>query len=209
MKRSLAIIIAVLGIVGGAKAGHIAGGELYYRYIGPGSSANTDRFEITLRLFRECNADGPNVAAMPDNVTLGIFQRTSATGHSLFSSFSVSRTNFQTFNITPSAYPCIIPPPVVCYQVGYFVTTRDLPKNQFGYVVSFQTCCRSRFLGNMVEFPIPGGNMGDGATYVANIPGTAAITDTAHNSSPVFAMKDTAVVCQNSQFTLDFGATDP
>ena len=209
MKRSLAIIIAVFGIVGGVKAGHIAGGELYYRYVGPGTAPNTDKFEITLRLFRECNADGPNVAAMPTEVTLGIFRRTSATAYTLYSAFDVNRTDFRTINITPSAYPCIIPPPVVCYQVGYFVITRDLPKNAFGYTIAFQTCCRSRDIMNMMEFSIPGGNTGDGATYVGNIPGTNIITDTAFNSSPVFALKDTAVVCQNSQFTLDFSATDP
>lgn len=61
----------------------------------------------------------------------------------------------------------------------------------------------------MVEFSLPGGNFGDGATYVANIPGTNVITDTSQNSSPVFALKDTAIVCANNQFALDFGATDP
>lgn len=209
MKKALALTIAVLGIWAGVKAGHIAGGELYYRYIGPGPN-NTDRFEITLRLFRECTAGGPNVADMPANVILGIFARTSASSYSLHSSFTVNRTNFQTINITPSAYPCIVPAPVVCYQVGYFVTTRDLPKNAFGYTISFQTCCRSQNINNMVALPIPNSpNTGDGATYVANIPGTNAITADSTNSSPVFALKDTAVVCQNSQFTLDFGATDP
>jgi len=201
------IILALSSLT--ASAGHIAGGELYYRYIGPGAGPNTDRFEITLRLFRECNANGPNVSPMPPDVILGIFSRTSASTYALHASFTVARSDFQTMNITPSAYPCIQPPPLVCYQVGYYVTTRDLPKNQFGYTISFQTCCRSDGIINMMEFAIPGGNMGDGATYVANIPGTNAITDTATNSSPVFALKDTAVVCQNSQFTLDFGATDP
>jgi gliding motility-associated-like protein len=207
IRPGILIVLVHLSIT--AFAGHIAGGELYYRYVGPGSSPNTDRFEITLRLFRECNADGPNVAGMPTEVILGIFSRNTATSYSLFSSFTVSRTNFQTINITPSAYPCIIPPPTICYQVGSFVTTRDLPKNQFGYTVSFQTCCRSGDINNMVELPLPSGSTGDGATYVGNIPGTSVITDTAHNSSPVFLLKDTAVVCANNQFTLDFGAADP
>lgn len=208
MKRSLALIIAVLGFIGVVQAGHIAGGELYYKYIGPGANG-TLKYEITLRLFRECSAGGNNVAEMPSVVTLGIYNRTSASAYTLNSSFSVNQSDFRTINITPSAYPCIIPPPVVCYQVGYYTTTRDLPRNAFGYTIAFQTCCRSDGIMNMMEFAIPGGNTGDGATYVANIPGNNAITADSTNSSPVFSLKDTAVVCQNSQFTLDFGATDP
>ena len=62
----------------------------------------------------------------------------------------------------------------------------------------------------MQALPIPGSpNVGDGATYVGNIPGLGAAAMPKRNSSPEFAVKDTAVVCQNSAITLDFGATDP
>jgi len=132
MKKALALILAFTGSFLAAKAGHIAGGEMYYKYLGPGSAAGTDRFEITLRLFRECNASGTNVAPMPVDVIIGIFSRTSASTYSLFSSQTVTRTSLQTISITPSAYPCIIPSPDVCYQVGYFTFQKDLPQNQFG-----------------------------------------------------------------------------
>lgn len=209
MKKALAIFLSVVGSFLAAKAGHIAGGEMYYRYLGPGASANTDKFEITLRLFRECSASGPNVAPMPTVVTLGIFTRTGASSYSLFSSFDVNRTDLQQISVTPSAYPCIVPPPNVCYQIGYFVVERDLPRNEFGYTAAFQTCCRSGGIINMVSQVIPGGNTGDGSTYVCNIPGLNAAPAPKRNSSPVFAVKDTAVVCQNSPLRLDFGATDP
>lgn len=209
MKKALAILLAVLGSFFAAKAGHIAGGELYYKYKGPGSTPGTLKFELTLRLFRECTAGGPGVADMPVNVTLGIFTRTSVSAYTLLSSLNVTRTDLRTIQVTPSAYPCIIPPPAVCYQVGYFVVERDLPINEWGYTVSFQTCCRSAGILNMQYLPIPGSpNTGDGATYVGNIPGTKMLTDTGRNSSPEFAVKDTAVVCQNNEFTLDFGAID-
>ncbi|HEY0677181.1 MAG TPA: PKD domain-containing protein [Chitinophagaceae bacterium] len=208
MKKALAIILLLAGSISGAQAGHIAGGEMYYRYVGPGVAPNTDRFEITLRLFRECSASGPNVAAMPTEVIIGIFGRTSLSAYNLHSSFTVQRTSLQQISITPSAYPCIVPAPNVCYQIGYFVVQRDLPRNEFGYTVSFQTCCRSGNILNMFEQPLPNGTSGDGATYVGNIPGMGLVPESRRNSSPVFAVKDTAVVCQNSQLTLDFSAND-
>jgi PKD repeat protein len=208
MKKALAIFLAVLGIFQTAKAGHIAGGEMYYKYLGPGSG-NNDRFEITLRLFRECNVTGTNVAAMPTTVTVGIFTRTSISGYTLFQSFDVNRSDLDEIKVTPSAYPCIVPPPDVCYQVGYFVVERELPRNEFGYTVAFQTCCRSGGIINMINQVIPGGNTGDGSTYVGNIPGLNNAPAPRRNSSPVFSVKDTAVVCQNSPLRLDFGATDP
>ncbi|HYC28082.1 MAG TPA: hypothetical protein VEB42_04685, partial [Chitinophagaceae bacterium] len=134
MKKALAIILAFTGSFFVAQAGHIAGGEMYYKYKGPGSAPGTDRFEITLRLFRECNASGTNVAPMPTEVIIGIFTRTSSSSYILLSSHTVNRTNLQTISITPSAYPCIVPSPDVCYQVGYFTFERDLLQNQFGYM---------------------------------------------------------------------------
>src|ERR1700745_68515 len=110
MKKALALFLAVIGSFLAARAGHIAGGEMYYRYKGAGSAPNTDKFEITLRLFRECAASGPNVAAMPTEVIIGIFTRTSASSYSLFNSTTVNRVKQDQISITPSAYPCIIPP---------------------------------------------------------------------------------------------------
>ena len=72
MKKGL-FIFCILFFSAQAFAGHIAGGEVYYKYLGPGSSANTLRYEITLRLFRECIILVPNTAAMPGSVVLSIF----------------------------------------------------------------------------------------------------------------------------------------
>jgi gliding motility-associated-like protein len=53
------------------------------------------------------------------------------------------------------------------------------------------------------------GNSGNiGVSYTNTIPGVINGTDYSKNSSPVFAQKDTAIVCFNSPFTFDFSATD-
>ncbi|HKP32749.1 MAG TPA: PKD domain-containing protein [Chitinophagaceae bacterium] len=210
MKKLLVFAFVIMLTSTAARAGHISGGEIYYEYVGPGSDPNFIRYRITLRLFRECNP-ATTSAAMPLSVILGIYSRGATNNYALYLNPTVNRTEYRTVQITPSAYPCIIPPPNICYFVGQFTTEVDLPQTQYGFVVSFQTCCRTSGILNMQGFDIPGGNgfFGDGATYIANIPGTNTLGPAGTNKSPVFDLKDTAVVCANNQFTLPFSATDP
>ena len=67
-------ITAILLLALPAAARHIAGGELFYEYLGPGvnSSAGkpTSSYKITLRLFRDCASTGPQLEA--EVVTVGI-----------------------------------------------------------------------------------------------------------------------------------------
>ena len=56
MRKVLAILLALM-CWQGLLARHIKGGEISYRYIGP-SGNGTDRYELTLRLFLDCNASG-------------------------------------------------------------------------------------------------------------------------------------------------------
>ena len=145
------------------QAGHIAGGELYYKYIGPGAVANSSKYEVTLRLFRECNPPpGPNgtqVSGMPGNVILGIFQNGSAT---LTGTIDVARTDLQFITLSkPSA--CIVNAPQVCYQVGSYTTTVELNASGVGYTIAFQTCCRTNGIVYILGASV-------GATYTAEIP---------------------------------------
>ena len=211
MKKLVAVVSALM-LTSVVMAGHIAGGELYYQYIGPGATPGTDQFRITLRLFRECGASGQTTAQMPTQVTLGIFRRLSASSYTSYTTLTaVPRTTFTQISVTPGAYPCFNPPPNICYQIGTFERIVDLPKSPFGFMVSFQTCCRAGGILNMENFDISTENdfFGDGATYVCNIPGTNILGATGTNKSPVFDVKDTAIVCANSNFTLPFSASDP
>ena len=99
--------------------------------------------------------------------------------------------------------PCIINPPQVCYQVGFYYFTVTLPDNQMGYWIAFQRCCR---VDNITNLSVP---IGVGATYVGSIAGSNTLGAGNHNSSPQFYLRDTALVCQNRNFTLDFSASDP
>lgn len=201
MKKLLILLLTVLSWTV-TRAGHIAGGEMYYKYLGPGGTSTTLKYEITLRLFRECNPPpgqgGTQIAPIPSSVTIGIFNNTSPA--SLFIDRSVARTNLEQISLSsPSA--CIVNAPQVCYQVANYTLIIDLPLSTSGYVASFQTCCRTNGIANMAGTSI-------GATYAATIPPTAG-SNPVNNSSAVFQLKDTSLVCKDLNFTLDFSAVDP
>lgn len=197
MKQKLLIIIILLVLTLPGLARHIAGGEIFYKYLGPGATAGTSQYLITLRLFRDCQSTG---AQLDPVVNIAIFDKmTNAPASG--SPFSVNLDHIEVIEKSGNI-PCIINPPVVCYQVGFYFFTVTLPNNQMGYWISFQRCCRVDFISNLSVA------VGVGATYVGSIPGSSTLGPNGHSSSPEFVIKDTALVCQNRNFTLDFSATD-
>jgi hypothetical protein len=198
MKKLLVIFFICCAVPSFAR--HITGGEIFYEYIGPGSTSGTSQYKITLRLFRDCFSTG---APLDATVNIGIFDKLSGTAVS-GSPFTVSLDHIQQIQ-KGGNIPCIINPPQVCYQIGFYYFNVTLPNNQMGYWVSFQRCCR---VDNITNLAVA---IGVGATYVGSIAGsnTLGSMTSNHNSSPQFYIRDTALVCQNRNFTLDFSASDP
>jgi gliding motility-associated-like protein len=98
---------------------------------------------------------------------------------------------------------CISNPPVVCYEVGYYQFLVIVPASVGGYVVAAQVNFRIDGINNLVA-----GYSGIGATYSAEIPGTANGTNMMVNSSAKFIGSDMVVVCDNNSFTYSFRAID-
>ena len=179
-------------------ASHIAGGELFYEYLGPGSTANSSRYKITMRLFRDCNSTGQELDA--ELVAIGIYGRQSRNRIG-GEPDTLKLESTETVRLNTGAIPCIVNAPDVCFQIGIFTKVRDLPNTPDGYTLIWIRCCRSDNIANMAL------NTGVGASFVTNIPGTN-VMPAGHNSSPQFLIKDTALVCRQKTFLLDFGATD-
>ena len=198
MKKLLVILFICCTVHSFAR--HITGGEIFYEYLGPGATAGTSQYKITLRLFRDSTSTG---AQLDPTVNLGIFDKLSGAPVS-GAPFSVNLDHIQ--NIRKSGnIPCIINAPLIVYQVGYYYLTVTLPNNQMGYWIAFQRCCR---VDNITNLSVA---IGVGASYVGSIAGSNILGSmtTNHNSSPQFYLRDTALVCQNRNFTLDFSASDP
>src|SRR3954464_5565375 len=200
MKKFVVFVVTLI-YFSQASASHISGGELFYEYIGPGVSPNSSKYKITMRLFRDCHPPDPLTQTLDNEVVLiGIYNSKDS---QYYSSLNLQLVRpIPEIELNTSAIPCLNNAPEVCFQVGLFTGQVELPASADGYLLSWIRCCRRNSISNLSV------GSGVGATFTSTIPGTSVLP-TSHNSSPEFAIKDTALVCQNKTFTLDFGAADP
>jgi gliding motility-associated-like protein len=192
MKKSLLILLVLSGIFEKAAANHITGGEMYYTLVS--QNGNNYTYHVTLKLYRTCDATTPLDGSAP----IGIFDRGSGT---MVWNQSIPQSQAITLNLgSPS--PCITSPPAVCYQVGYYEFDVTLPGTVNGYIISYQRCCRISGINNL------SGSVNVGATYTAEIPGTATIPTGPANNSARFVGPDTVIVCADNALVYSFAATD-
>jgi gliding motility-associated-like protein len=178
-----------------AMSKHIAGGEMSYKYLGPGIASNSGKYLIMLRMYRDCDTDG---AKLDPNAAIGIYASGSATPF-VTQSVPLARTDVILLT-TPD--PCISNPPRICYEVGFYSFEVELPFTSGGYTIAYQRCCRIDGIFNLMN------SVSAGATYTATIPGTGLLASATNNNSPIFNTSDTVVICANNYFKYDFGASD-
>lgn len=187
-------------------ASHIVGGELYYTYIGPGVSANSSNYTVTLRLFTECGqtcGGNSGIACPPSSVIIGIFQNISPFTRVV--NITMPMSNQNNLNLTTYS-PCLTSNPTVCYKVNTYSTQVELANNTTGYRLAYQNCCRAASVNVQSNASTVSGV--PGATYETIMPGSNLV-GSGHNSNAVVKLKDTALICYNSPFTLEFGSVDP
>lgn len=200
VKHGFFIFLLLLSKMAGAS--HISGGELFYQYIGPGAIANTDKYKISVRLFRECNSTGQELSS--EIVSIGIFSTQTNTLVSTLVLDNHWLDNPVVIQNTPGAIPCLTGDGSLCYQIALFDGTISLPRTADGYTLSWVRCCRQEVVN---IFNTPYADNAQGATFITHIPGTS-ILPVGSNNSPQFVVKDTVLVCADKPFKLDFSAFD-
>src|SRR3954454_19033789 len=109
-------------------ASHIVGGEVFYTYLGPGTTANTSKYKVSLRLFRDCNVQcgQGSVACLPAVAIVSIF--TNATPYIRKAVLDVPLEKSDTLSL--KKFPsCITSPPSICYEVKTYSATVTLDNN--------------------------------------------------------------------------------
>ncbi|MBS1730140.1 MAG: PKD domain-containing protein [Bacteroidetes bacterium] len=202
MKKILHIVI-LLFFSSQAFATHISGGELFYEYMGAGAQPNTNRYKITMRLFRECNSNGASLNG--EIVNIGIYYNSSSQLYTTLQLIQQWSGNPPVIQNTPGSIPCLIGSVNVCYQIGTFSSTIDLPNNNpEGFILSWVRYSRQE-MTNIDDDPVS--TRAVGATYITTIPGTN-VMPSGFDNCPQFAVKDTGIVCAGKHFVLDFSAKD-
>lgn len=201
MKILTSLFILALLFSQNLLANHIRGGELTYRYLGPGAEAGTSRYLLSLKLFIDCFQNQPG--QLDDQVPFTVFNK--RTNVQVISPPTIAPyRNVENVSYDPNSNPCITNPPRdICYNLRYYTQEIILKDDPDGYIVSFQRCCRLAGICNLA-----GASDNFGATYLCEIPGTAALPATEHNSSPLIGGNDAVAICASAFFEFDFSATD-
>jgi gliding motility-associated-like protein len=191
MKKIVAFSLLLTCFSPIARASHITGGEMSYVYLGPYGSQY--QYGVTLKLYMRCNSG----RVFPDPAIISIFDKNTTRVKDV----EVPLGQSETISLTNND-PCISDPPSVCYVVGYYYFTVTLPGSVAGYVLASQVNFRINGINNLLS----SGNIG--ATYITEIPGTAAGTTGPENNSAIFTGSDLVIVCTGNYFQYSFAARD-
>jgi gliding motility-associated-like protein len=196
MKRLFVAIITFFILSSPSFAAHIKGGFFSYEYLGPGTGGNL-KYRITLTVYMICS---PSAGQLSNPINFTIFN---AGNNQFFQNVSVPITNQYNLNKSYDE-PCITGDQRGCYYtiVVYNLSEIELPASPDGYTIAYQRCCRIAGINNVVS----SGSVGN--SFEITIPGTAAGNNAHTNSSPLFLVNDTAVVCSSSYFQYSFQASD-
>lgn len=196
MKRIILTIIFVMTGILFANATHIIGGEMRYEYVGPGVAPNSKQYRIRLILLR-----GPTGAVFINQYVVGVFNK----DNGLKVPGTANNNNWAAVEdfVTPLAVPinvspCISLPPSLNYTYKTYSFLIELPNNNLGYTVAFQTYSRQNSQNVVID---------EGANYLCEIPGLSKVPAPQTDNCPAFKLP-IAVICANSNFNLDFSATD-
>ena len=185
MNRIVLIIGLMLGCMSTATADHITGGEVFYKFVG--MNGGLYEYDVTVRIFMRCNSG----RQFQNPAIFSIFHKNTS---SRYRDFEVFLDRIETLSET-SNDPCIINPPTVCYEVGYYEFRVALPGSAT-YTIATQVMFRIDGISNLTL------NYDQvGATYVGEIPNV-------QNFSAHFTGSDLVTICANNAFTYNFAAED-
>jgi gliding motility-associated-like protein len=189
MKKTVILLVFLLFCFY-AKASHISGADLTYRWIGGND------WEITFTFYRDCSGVDAELAAMIHFTSISCGQNFTA---------SLPRIPGTGQEITP-ACPT---QPTTCttgtlYGIQEYVykgTVTLMPCND--WVIYYCTCCRNPPIQTITS------PTSDGMFIMATLNNTAAATQGGNpNSSPTFSNKPNTIICVNQQFCYNHGAID-
>lgn len=189
MRYTKLIILLFLLLLSYAKteANHIVGGELYYTCFG------NNEYEITLELYRDCAAQGSNVAPYGRPEYVAVFDQNNTVDTIISLEFPGSDTLENHYDNN-----CIDPPPGVCVEEAIYTDTVNLPPTPGGHTLVYQRCCRNSTISNVQN---PGSV---GSTYSAHIPEPPLDC----NNSPRFNNFPPIFICEGQPLEFDHSATD-
>ncbi|MFZ1687815.1 MAG: PKD domain-containing protein [Flavobacteriales bacterium] len=189
MRYRIATVIGTLGSGLLGHATHILGGEMFYAYLG------NDDYAVTLKMYRDCGPGNTNGTGFDATAEMAVYD---ANGNWLFS-------EFPSFTIATNVpvqlnNPCLQVLPVMCVEAAEYVAIINLPPITGGYNISYQRCCRTPTIINIITPDQYG------ITCSVSVPDA---NTTGVNSSAVFNLLPPIALCSADPMLFDHSAVDP
>lgn len=207
MKRILLLLCVCFLLCKTASAYHIKGGWIQYKYLSKATDS-TSNYQIILHVYRTCGTPG----TLPMPATISIFD---AVTNIEIKRVSIVNTTINTYYIHGPDTKKLTKPPCAtvqdkdmpCYAISTFTTTVELKDIPNGYILAASDATRTTLIQNLNQIcPQPCIEPKNGITFSTYIPGKN--NDYHINSNPVFAFKDTALLCYGAKFTYSYEARD-
>ncbi len=193
--RLFSVLIVLVTSVGFLESKHIIGGEVTYECMGPGSGPNTRLFQITMKIYRDCDP-GAGGAGFDTPAYFSFYRGTEA-ANSFYNSVTIN--NVDITRIVPDTPKCIQNIPFVCVEEGIYRFDVELPVINESYFIVYQRCCRNNSILNIYT------PESIGATYSVEI---TAQAQALCNDSPVFNEFPPLIICKDSPLDFNHSATD-
>ena len=181
-----------------AKASHIVGGEMTYKFIGDSIGTISPfywlKYQVSITIYEDCQNGQPEAIAQDNPAYLGVYQA------AIPFAFIRADSAFYTTSVpVPANFQnaCVSNIPATCLLKKTFVVNYALPRNTSGYIIDYQRCCRNNAVINIQQ---PGNT---GSTYFCYIPPYPT-----HNNSAVFKNYPPQIICLNNPLFYDNSATD-
>jgi len=190
---SFTVLLLVVLVFNSARASHIVGGEVTYKYLG------SDKYQINLVIYEDCKNGEPQAIADDTPAYMSVYNL--QTGALMYLDTTLEPvpdlSGRVPVNFTNS---CVTNVPDVCLLRKTFSAVFTLPPNSKGYLADYQRCCRNAQVSNIFS---PGDK---GATYYCVIPASSLAVG---NSSATFTNYPPQIICLNNPLYYDNSATDP
>jgi gliding motility-associated-like protein len=192
-KFTLVFLIIFTSIIH-ISAKHIVGGEVIYKLVSTdGYVGGKVIFDIKMTIYRDAKSGG---ADFDSPGYFGVFRKgqISWVFQKRIDEYVKNRQYIENVHD-----PCIVSPPNILYEKGEYSFRLELPIIDSSYIVSYQRCCRTNYIVNVLS------PEATGASYFIEITPQAQLEG---NNSPQFTNFPPSVLCANSFFEFDHSATD-
>ncbi len=206
--RYINVFALLLLFSGVASAKHIIGGDVFYECLQLDTINNKVLLHFEFQMYRDnrCSTNGEECAYFDGDGR--------GNGNSRGAEFGVYRSNGRTWTyvqktdpirptsiqpVPPNDPPCLITPPAIDVERGLYTFDIELDIIESNYLITYQRCCRSESISNIVN---PGSY---GAVFSVEITPEALKTC---NNSPVFNEFPPLIVCAGFELEYDHSASD-